>query len=212
MPDRLSVLPASGLRGRAEMPREVALSEKTLEPGESSGQVLAPEDPGSPAGMGAFLTRGEVATFLRVSIATVRRLQGKDLHPRRDDEGMYLFDPQEVEALRLRRPPPPETRACRDLGELGAEAFKLFRDGVDVRDVVISLQRPPAEIWALYKQWEEMGNAIVLSDQVHSQLARMVRHGLLADTVLEAIENDDYETIRDYVNDSAATRTSRRRR
>ena len=43
-----------------------------------------------------FLTRGEVATLLRVSIATVRRWQGKDLHPRRDETGLYLFDPGEV--------------------------------------------------------------------------------------------------------------------
>ncbi len=174
-------------------------------------ETLDSGDDGSPAGMSTFLTRSEVATVLRVSIATIRRWQGKELHPRRDDTGAYLFDPQEVEAVRVRRPPPPETHPCKDSGALGAEAFKLFRDGVDVRDVVISLQRPPGEIWALYKQWEEMGNAIVLSDQVHGQLSRLVRHGLLADTVLEAIENDDYEAIRDFINDSAGTRPGRRR-
>jgi hypothetical protein len=167
---------------------------------------------GSPAGMNEFLTRGEVATILRVSIATIRRWQGKELHPRRDDAGTYLFDPQEVEAVRARRPPPPEARMCKDAGEIGAEAFKLFRDGVDVRDVVISLQRPPGEIWALYKQWEEMGNAIVLSDQVLGQLSRLVRHRLLADTVLEGIENDDYEVIRDFINDSLGARPKRKGR
>lgn len=163
-----------------------------------------------PAGMNDFLTRSEVATVLRVSIATVRRWQGKELHPCRDDAGMYLFDPQEVEAIRASRPPPPEPRPCKDPGDLAAEAFKLFRDGVDVRDVVISLQRPPGEIWALYEHWETMGNALVLSDEVHAQLSRLARHGLLADTVLEAIENDDYETIRDFINDSVGTRTTRR--
>lgn len=187
------------------------MSEKTLEPEESSAQVLAPEDPGSPAGMGAFLTRGEVATILRVSIATVRRWQGKDLHPRRDDDGMYLFDPQEVQALRARRPAPPEPCECRDPGELAAEAFKLFRDGVDQRDVVIALKRPPQEIEQLYIAWERMGGALFVSEKVYGQLRRMVQCRLLAPEVLEAIEEDDHEGLREYVGSAVQAQPRRRR-
>jgi hypothetical protein len=187
------------------MPEELTRTEATAAEDSDSGSS------DSPAGMGNFLTRGEVAEVLRVSIATIRRWQGKDLHPRRDDTGMYLFDPQEVEAFRARRPPPPETRRCEDSGELGAEAFMLFREGVDVRDVVIALRRPPEEIWALYKQWETMGDAIVLSKEVHEQLSRLARHRLIPDAVLEAMENDDYEMISDYINNSLAARTNRKR-
>jgi hypothetical protein len=102
------------------------------------------------ADMDDWLTRGEVAEMMRVSITTVRRLQGRDLHPRRSSEGFYLFDPREVEQARARRPPAPEQSERRDdPGELAAEAFKLLRDGVDVRDVVIALRRPPKEIEAV---------------------------------------------------------------
>jgi hypothetical protein len=81
-----------------------------------------------------------------------------------------------------------------------------------VRDVVIALRRPPEEIWALYKHWERMGDAIVLSREVHEQLSRLARHRMLPDTVLEAIENDDHEMILDYINDSLAMRTNRKHR
>jgi hypothetical protein len=155
-----------------------------------------------------FLTRGEVAMLLRVSIATVRRLQGKDLHPRRDESGLYLFDPEEVKALRARRPPPPEPRACRDPDQVGAEAFLLFRDGVDARDVVIALKRPPREIAMFYADWERMGHAIVISDEVHTQLERMVRLRLLPQEVLTAIENDSHAAIQEHI--AKAVRAHRR--
>jgi hypothetical protein len=56
-----------------------------------------------------------------------------------------------------------------------------------------------------------MGNALVISEPVHGQLLRLARHGLLPAPVLEAIENDDHETIREYINDSIAARAKRRR-
>src|SRR5438045_1474867 len=37
----------------------------------------------TPADIGPWLTRTEVAELLRVSVTTVRRLQGRDLHPER---------------------------------------------------------------------------------------------------------------------------------
>src|SRR5262245_25714926 len=98
----------------------------------SNAASVAVTTQGSPADISQWLMRAEVAAILRVSIATVRRMEGRDLHPQRSEEGFYLFDPGEVEGARARRPPPPEPRDCRDPGELAAEAFKLLRDGVDV--------------------------------------------------------------------------------
>jgi hypothetical protein len=46
------------------------------------------------------LTRREVATTLRRSIATVRRLEGHVLHPQRDARGTYWFASDEVDRLR----------------------------------------------------------------------------------------------------------------
>jgi len=46
-----------------------------------------------------MLTRGQVAKRLGKSVATVRRLEGQALHPRRDARGVLRFDPDEVEAV-----------------------------------------------------------------------------------------------------------------
>jgi len=46
-----------------------------------------------------MLTRGQVAKRLGKSIATVRRLEGRELHPRRDAKGVLRFDRDEVEAV-----------------------------------------------------------------------------------------------------------------
>ena len=164
---------------------------------------------GSAADISHWLTRTEVAAILRVSIATVRRLDGRDLHPQRSEEGFYLFNPSEVEAARARRPPPPEPRDCRDPGELAAEAFKLLRDGVDVRDLVIALRRPPGEIEALFADWERMGDALVISPRVRSQLARMARHDLLDDDILAAIEEDDADALCEIVSNAVQTARGR---
>ena len=57
-----------------------------------------------------------------------------------------------LEVVRARRPPPPEPRECREPGDIAAEAFKLLRDGVDARDLVIALRRPAAEIATIYAE------------------------------------------------------------
>jgi len=53
----------------------------------------------TPAGS---LTRPRVADMLGVSIAGVRRREGKTLHPQRGPNGQCLFDPAQVEAERKR--------------------------------------------------------------------------------------------------------------
>jgi hypothetical protein len=90
-------------------------------------------------------------------------------------------------------------------------SFKMYRDGIDVRDVVIALKRPPTEIAALFHQWERMGNALVVSQEVYGQLNRMVGHRLLDAVVLEAIENDEFKPICDYINKVIQERAARLR-
>lgn len=46
-----------------------------------------------------MLTRSQVARRIGRSLATVRRLEGKELHPRSDARGVNRFDPGEVDAL-----------------------------------------------------------------------------------------------------------------
>jgi len=45
-----------------------------------------------------MLTRSGVAKRLGKSIATVRRMEGMELHPTRGSNGVHLFDPDEVDA------------------------------------------------------------------------------------------------------------------
>ncbi|HYO97989.1 MAG TPA: hypothetical protein VER33_25975 [Polyangiaceae bacterium] len=46
------------------------------------------------------MTRGDVARYLRKSVATVRRAEGRYLHPKRDANGVHHFQVDEVKALR----------------------------------------------------------------------------------------------------------------
>ena len=46
-----------------------------------------------------MLTRSGVARRLGKSIATVRRMEGVELHPTRDERGVHRFDPDEVERI-----------------------------------------------------------------------------------------------------------------
>src|SRR5690606_14384846 len=46
-----------------------------------------------------MLTRTGVARRLGKSIATVRRMEGVELHPTRDERGVHHFDPDEVDAV-----------------------------------------------------------------------------------------------------------------
>ncbi len=46
-----------------------------------------------------MMTRGEVARRLGKSIATVRRMEGSVLHPRRDEQGVLRFSSEEVERV-----------------------------------------------------------------------------------------------------------------
>jgi hypothetical protein len=46
-----------------------------------------------------MLTRAQVAARLGKSIATIRRMEGTDLHPRKDANGVHRFSPVEVAAV-----------------------------------------------------------------------------------------------------------------
>ena len=54
--------------------------------------------PGQRCYVASMLTRTQVARRIRRSVATVRRMEGRTLHPHIDPRGIRLFDPQEVEA------------------------------------------------------------------------------------------------------------------
>jgi hypothetical protein len=103
------------------------------------------------------LTRTEVARQLRVSIATVRRMEGRELHPRRRRDGTRLFDATEVATIATSRAVRPNAG-----GEIAARACELFREGKGVVDVVIALRQSFDTVRSLFRAFlEEQGAVLV---------------------------------------------------
>jgi len=97
-----------------------------------------------------LLSRGDVARRLRVTKTTVLRFEGTLLHPQVDGEGVRYFDPDEVERIANSRAAKPAPEAS---GEIAAEAFRLFRQGYDLEEIVMRLKQPPATIRYLFSEW-----------------------------------------------------------
>jgi hypothetical protein len=97
-----------------------------------------------------LLTRSDVARRLGVTITTIRRFEGTSLHPRVGPDGIRLFTPDEVEHLARSRAVKPAPEAS---GEVAAEAFRLFRLGYSLEEIVMRLKQPPATIHQLFDEW-----------------------------------------------------------
>lgn len=98
------------------------------------------------------LTRQQVADQLRVSVATVRRMEGRELHPAKNDKGVWTFDASEVTRIVESRL---KTRKIRknNEGEVAARIFELFEQGYDLSEIVITARQPPRVVRELYSEW-----------------------------------------------------------
>ena len=105
-----------------------------------------------------WLTRRAVAKRLGKSVASVRRLEGRLLHPQRSQRGVWLFARDEVERVAAATPSKPRPRAVNE-GEIASRAFEMFRAGEELRNVVLELRQHPRVIRELYDEWR-----IILSD------------------------------------------------
>lgn len=114
-----------------------------------SRNVIDPQLPSS--GGPATLTRSDVAKALRCSISTVRRLEGVELHPTEDADGVHRFDPLEVIHLvndRSARAVDPSKE-----GERDARVFEMMDAGKGVREIVTTLRLPVEVVLKLSDQW-----------------------------------------------------------
>jgi hypothetical protein len=109
---------------------------------------------GDNAGAGR-LTRGAVARMLGVSVATVRRHEGATLHPVQGADGVWYFDPADVEAARGLLSPRkrPVDATPEDVGGLAAQVFPLFARGDSFADVVIATRLAPSTVRTLHGEW-----------------------------------------------------------
>jgi excisionase family DNA binding protein len=98
----------------------------------------------------ATLTRDKVASILGVSVSTIRRMEGKSLHPRLVGR-TWLFDLAEVMAAQ--RSARSTTAKTSSSGELAAELFRRFNEGQPLRRVVRECRQDPEVVQALYRQW-----------------------------------------------------------
>jgi transcriptional regulator with XRE-family HTH domain len=107
------------------------------------------------------LSRRQVADRLGISTSSVRRLEGDLLNPSSDENGVWWFDPAEVEAARMRgpirgRPAPssdPAERQRARAGRLAATVFRMFARGRPLAEIVVLTKQPPERVRALYHEW-----------------------------------------------------------
>jgi len=98
----------------------------------------------------ATITRSEVASMLGVSVATVRRMEGKSLHPKMVDR-TWAFDPDEV--AKVQRSPSRTTKRPPSDGELAAEIFRRFDLRQSLGEIVREFRQSPKVVQALYREW-----------------------------------------------------------
>jgi glycine/D-amino acid oxidase-like deaminating enzyme len=109
-----------------------------------------PEQAASP--QAGWLTRAQVAAELGYrSIFPIRKMEGQALHPVRTARG-WLFEPEEVAALKLKRPIG-NTTAPLSEGRLAARVFHLFDTGRELREIVEELEVAPAIVRDLWHEW-----------------------------------------------------------
>lgn len=100
-------------------------------------------------GRHVFLTRAQAARRMGVSLATVRRMEGEELHPILVN-GKHCFAVEELD----------RHRKVTD-GDLAAKAFEMFNADSTQVDVVIALREPPERIRSLFNDWTAMSECIV---------------------------------------------------
>lgn len=98
----------------------------------------------------ATITRSEVASLLGVSVATVRRMEGKSLHPKLID-GAWRFELDEVNGVQ--RTPNAVVKGTPSEGEIAAEIFRRFDEGQSLRQIVRECRQPPEVVQDLYRDW-----------------------------------------------------------
>jgi hypothetical protein len=101
-------------------------------------------------GVMVTITRKEVASMLGVSVATVRRMEGKSLHPKLID-GAWRFEIDDVKGVQ--RAPSAVVKRAPSEGEIAAEIFRRFDEGKSLRQIVRECRQPPKVIRAMHEEW-----------------------------------------------------------
>ena len=97
------------------------------------------------------LTRSQVARQIGVGVTAVHhmRLRG-ELRPTRDAAGAWRYDPADVIRASSKR----GIRGLKTQGDVAAEAFRIFDQGGELREIVSALRVTPDEVRRLSKDWQ----------------------------------------------------------
>lgn len=126
--------------------------------------------PGGKAGDAAPLSRAQVADRLGISVSTVRRYEGKRLHPHSGADGAHWFAAAEVAALaaelaneprmqrRLRNTAAPAGQgvarpAARSTDEVAVLVFERLEQRQSLAEIVIGVRVAPERVRELHAQW-----------------------------------------------------------
>jgi hypothetical protein len=150
-------------------------------------EIVTPAAP--TRGAGSFLTRRQAARRLGLSMSTVRRMEGGELHPIVDERGVRYFEATEIQAVFVRVRRTRKLDSERADGALAAAAFALFQAGADVVAVVKELREAPERIEALFDHWKRLRCTILLDADSQRALANHLNAVALPDenAILSAV-------------------------
>lgn len=121
---------------------------------------------------GKLLRRTEAARLLGVSKSTLRRMEGTALTPVVGPKNVHLFQEEEVRAIVVTRRA--HVTMPTNAGDVAADAFALFDDGVHVVDVVKQLRVAPDVIESLYERWARLRSMLLLSAETRYEIATVL--------------------------------------
>lgn len=129
-----------------------------------------------------WITRRIAARILGISLAGVRRREGREIPVRVDDRGVHLLDRQAIVALQRQGIATPTSP-----GERTAFAFRLLRDGASLVELTIALRLTVLEAQSLADDFLRMQQspATELGGDHRSRLAGA---GIDARTVAELVD------------------------
>lgn len=132
------------------------------------------------------MTRQQAADRLGVSVATVRRLEGGQLHPAVGLDGVRRFADEEVDALAAKRPyrqprePAPRGTAPSTStisGDVAAGVFSDLAEGLPTASIVVTRQLSPEVVRRLHADWLSLReldvNSLSSSDRITELEARV---------------------------------------
>lgn len=144
-------------------------------------------------------TRIQLAKLLGCSVSSVRRLEGKELSPRRDSRGVWYFDAEDIDDLVRRRrgritsrPPRSSESEEERRRRIHPLALKLYDEGKTPSDAVKELLPSCDEalyLWEFAKRFDKGGVAEEASNTAATRSPAANRRQSFPDSTLRVSDD-----------------------